>query len=333
MKTSLIAIAAALAVVAGTIYFTAPTKTNLDIPSPVYHSWRIWKQKQGKSYGTNSEEDYRMHVFYNNYKEVARLYHQETTAQFELNKFADLPQDEFASIYTGYKQNGLRSQRNVVMLDESNLKASVNWVDQGAVAAVKDQGHCGSCWAFSAVSSIETANYLGKKMSAVPTYSEQQLVDCAGGSYFNNGCHGGLMDNAFRYVESNPLQTEDDYPYRAMDGSCRKGNGVGTVSGYHDVQRGSASQLRAALNKQTVSVAIEADRSIFQFYKSGVLTSEECGTHLDHGVVAVGYGTENGNDYFLVRNSWGTSWGDHGYIKIGASNICGILSSPSYPDA
>merc|ERR1712100_858516 len=125
--------------------------------------------------------------------------------------------------------------------------------------------------------------------------------------------------------------TEDDYPYRAMDGTCNNYvNGSGTVTGYTDVPPHDADQMRAALDKQPVSVAIEADQSVFQLYHSGVLTSSACGTHLDHGVVAVGYGNESGEDYFLVRNSWGAGWGDQGYIKIGANNTCGILSQPSY---
>jgi len=333
MKSALIAITAALAVVAGVIYFTGPTKTTLGVPTPVYDSWTHWKQKNGKAYGTNSEEDYRLHVYAANFAEVGRISNEHPATEFELNKFADLPSDEFASIYTGYLGNSVLKQSKTVRLDESNLKDEVNWVTAGAVAAVKDQGHCGSCWAFSAVSAIETANYLQKNMSSVPTYSEQQLVDCAGGEYHNLGCRGGLFDYAFDYVEDHSLQTEDDYPYRATDNSCRSGTGVGTVTDFTDVEHMSASQLRAALNNQTVSVAIQADQSVFQFYKSGVLTSSACGTQLDHAVMSVGYGNEDGEDYFLVRNSWGASWGDHGYIKIGADNVCGILQSPSYPTA
>jgi len=333
MKTSLIAITAALAVVAGVMYFTGPTKTSLGVPTPVYDAWVHWKQKNGKSYGTNSEEDYRLHVYSNNYVEVMRISQEHPSTVFELNRFADLPSDEFARIYTGLMKPTVLQARKTVRLNESDLKDEVNWVTKGAVAAVKDQGHCGSCWAFSAVSSIETANYLQKNMSAVPTYSEQQLVDCAGGEYHNLGCRGGLFDYAFTYVQDHSLQTEDDYPYRGTDNTCRSGEGVGTVTDFTDVEHMSAPQLRAALNQQTVSVAIQADQSVFQFYKSGVLTSSACGTQLDHAVLAAGYGNEDGEDYFLVRNSWGPSWGDNGYIKIGADNTCGILQSPSYPTA
>ena len=142
------------------------------------------------------------------------------------------------------------------------------------------------------------------------------------------------MDYAFKYIESNPLELESEYPYTAKNGKCSytKSMGVGAVKSFTDVSSGSASQLKAALAKGPVSVAIEADKMIFQSYTSGVITSKTCGTQLDHGVLAVGYGTEDGTDYFLVKNSWGASWGDKGYVKIGQEgNICGILSQPSYP--
>jgi len=333
MKTTLIAITAALAVVAGVMYFTAPVKTTLGVPTPVYDSWVHWKQANGKAYGTNSEEEYRLQVYAANFAEVMRLSNTQSSATFELNKFSDLPSEEFATIYTGLIQKSGLRQNKTVRLDESNLKTEVNWVTKGAVAAVKDQGQCGSCWAFSAVSSIETANYLQKNMSSVPTYSEQQLVDCAGGKYHNLGCNGGLFDYAFTYVMDHSLQSEDSYPYRAADGHCKSGTGSGTVTDFTDVEHMSASQLRAALNTQTVSVAIQADQSVFQFYKGGVMSDPACGTQLDHAVLAAGYGNEGGEDYFLVRNSWGASWGLSGYIKIGANNTCGILQSPSYPTA
>jgi len=145
------------------------------------------------------------------------------------------------------------------------------------------------------------------------------------------------MDAGFDYVEDHSLETEAEYPYTAEDGTCSASDskGTGTVTGYTDVTPNSPAQLKAALNNQTVSVAIEADQLVFQFYSKGVITSEECGQELDHGVVAVGYGTEDDQGYFYVRNSWGADWGMDGYLKISDSsdNICGILSQPSYPKA
>ena len=139
------------------------------------------------------------------------------------------------------------------------------------------------------------------------------------------------MDFAFKYIERNPLQLESEYGYSARQGRCRydSSRGVGQVSAFKDVATGSASQLRAAVAQQPVSIAIEADQNVFQMYTGGVITSG-CGSRLDHGVLAVGYGVENGQDYFLVKNSWGPEWGVRGFVKI-APNQCGITNQASYP--
>jgi len=208
--------------------------------------------------------------------------------------------------------------------------ASIDWTTKGVVNPVKNQGQCGSCWAFSTIGSIESRSAIAT--GSLPDLAEQQLVDC---DKVDSGCSGGLMDNGFKYAEGAGLCTESSYPYTAQGGSCRAssctvGLSRGSVTGYHDVSA-STSALVSALNQGPVSVAVEADQMSFQMYSSGVLTSG-CGTSLDHGVVAVGYGTENGVDYFKVRNSWGASWGSNGYLLIGRSgNVCGIHSQASYP--
>jgi cathepsin L len=207
---------------------------------------------------------------------------------------------------------------------------SVDWTTKGAVTPVKNQGQCGSCWAFSTTGSTEGAWKLAG--NALASLSEQQLVDC---DKVDDGCSGGLMDNGFKFLKSNGACSESSYPYKATDGTCKQSScdmviPAGGVTGYTDVS--GESDLESAVAQQPVSVAIEADQSGFQLYSSGVFTGS-CGTQLDHGVLAVGYGTDGGQAYWKVKNSWGASWGDNGYIRMAkGTNQCGIGNQPSYPE-
>jgi len=221
------------------------------------------------------------------------------------------------------------------------LPASVDWSTKGAVTPVKNQGNCGSCWSFSATGALEGAYQI--KYGTLDSFSEQNLVSC---DRLDSGCNGGLMDRAFTWVKNNGgLCTESGYPYTSgttgQDGTCQTSctkNTKVAVKSYVDVTTNSDNALMSALVQQPVSVAIQANQPAFQFYKSGVLTGT-CGTRLDHGVLAVGYGTyTDGTDYYKVKNSWGTSWGMDGYVLIerGVSQSggqCGILNGPpSYPN-
>jgi len=221
----------------------------------------------------------------------------------------------------------------------SSIPASIDHTTLGSVTGVKDQGQCGSCWSFSTTGALEGAYH--KKYGTLESFSEQNLVDCDtirnGGK--DMGCNGGLMDNAFSWtIKNGGLASEASYPYVSgttkTSGTCSPKPLIANSKPlkYVDVAVNSDSALMSALAVQPVSVAIEADQAAFQLYKSGVFTAT-CGTNLDHGVLAVGYGSDNGVDFYKVKNSWGTTWGEGGYIRFARGisqkeGQCGILSGP-----
>jgi len=249
-----------------------------------------------------------------------------------INQFADLTPEEFK------KQLGMRKIGSYGCKPFSSTKAqpeSIDWRQQGVVTSVKDQGQCGSCWTFSATGAIESAWAI--KTEQLIDLSEQELVDCAGLRYGSNGCNGGQMNGAFRYIIENGQCADMDYPYSAKDGSCQKCDSIVHASSCYDVIPKDQISLKIAVAKQPVAIAIEADTRYFQLYASGILTNPDCGTELDHGVLIVGYGEENDQKYWLVKNSWGTTWGEDGYVKIARTEnisdagICGIAMEPSFP--
>jgi C1A family cysteine protease len=304
-----------------------------------YPTFTTWAALHGRSYAP-TERDYRETIYNRNLVKIVRHNGHNHSYWLTVNKFADLTREEFAKRVHGGYLNTSRP-RNVdwsLVYNKrvSALPSSVDWTSLGAVTPVKNQGQCGSCWAFSTTGSVESAWFI--KNGTLVSLSEQQLVDCSAAEG-NQGCNGGLMDYGFQYIIDNKgLTTEAAYPYTATDGVCVK-SGLpfgATIKSFKDVPTNSETALMTALVQQPVSVAVEADQDVFQLYGGGVMT-KKCGTNLDHGVLAVGYGTLNNQDYWLVKNSWGADWGQKGYIMLGrgtqygATGQCGIQMDPSFP--
>lgn len=294
-----------------------------------------------RTYDKNYSDDElltRLEIFKSNLDKINKHNNEEHTWKMSLNKFADLTSVEFKNLYTGYNKPALGFRRSGIKFDNldaisiEDLPDEVDWVSAGAVTGVKDQSQCGSCYSFSGIEAVESSYFL--KTGKLLTLSEQQVVDCSD-SYGDQGCNGGTMDAVFQYIIDNGICLEKDYPYKGVDGTCKKCSSVLKIDSFVDVTPNSEIALQQAVVGRPIAIAIEADQTSFQFYSSGVLTSN-CGTNLDHGTELVGYGTLNGIDYWKVRNSWGSSWGMDGYILL-ARNVkqkggqCGITQMASYP--
>ena len=237
--------------------------------------------------------------------------------------------------YLGAKPTTTEGLRTVLFSTGEGIPESVDWRSAGAVNAIQNQASCGSCWAFSSVAALEGAHFVAT--GELLKFSEQELVDCST-EEGNAGCNGGIMEGSFEYWQTHFAVLESDYGYKGRDGSCKYDSSTKTkveTTGYTEVTRQSASSMKAALAQQPVSVAIQANQLGFQFYSGGVFDNTNCGTDLDHAVNLVGYGTENGQEYFILRNSWGTSWGEAGYMKMAntgdGDGICGVLLNGVYP--
>ncbi|XP_078150063.1 senescence-specific cysteine protease SAG39-like [Carex rostrata] len=309
------------------------------VEMPMSARYEKWMAQYGLVYKDAEEKAHRFEIFKANAEYVLSVNREgNRTYRLGLNRFADLTNEEFKASYLGFKpkpsavKEETKVEQPFTYANLDNMPSEMDWRDHGAVTGVKNQNPCGSCWAFSSVAVIESIVKI--KTGQLMSLSEQEVLDCTG----KGSCQGGNMEEAYKFVIRNGgLTTESNYPYTKKQGLCnskRMSASAATISGYQMVQNSEAALLNAVAN-QPVSVALEGSGKDFQFYKGGLFTGY-CGNKLDHAVAVVGYGSSAGTNYWLVKNSWGSDWGEAGYMQmqrdIGSDGgLCGITLYASYP--
>jgi cathepsin H len=301
------------------------------------HYFNAYLSEYSKSY-SEEEYHYRHNIFLETLKRI-ELHNSnpEHTWKMGINEFSDWTDEEFMAKRVSEPQNCSATVGNYNPVRNVELPTSVDWRIYGVVSPVKNQGQCGSCWSFSTTGALESHWALQTGTRPPPDLSEQQLVDCAGA--FNNfGCNGGLPSQAFEYIKyAGGLTSEAQYPYTAKDGKCRSDYSVVAYAkgGSYNISLYDENALVQAIAENgPVSIAFEVI-SGFKDYKSGIYSSPACSTlpdHVNHAVLAVGYGVSGNQLYYIVKNSWGDTWGDKGYFLIQRGvNMCGVADCASFP--
>lgn len=335
MMTQLTVFALALATATGAFVDEYTVSKYFDVDEHQFRKFQEFTKSYDKQYTTHESLLHAYTTFVSNCEFIDS--YNSTTHTLEMNEYGDMTTHEFSRARQLMSVFKLPSKTTCSAFETSttSVPSSMDWRGK-AVTSVKNQGQCGSCWSFSSAGAMEGAYAVST--GDLIDLSEQQLMDCTW-SYGDFGCSGGLMDNAFAYAIDHGMCLEEDVPYLAENQKCVSMPQCDVVAKFtecFDVTPNNQVHLKEAVSFQPVSVAIEADTRVFQFYKSGIIDSDDCGTTLDHGVLVVGYGEDSGQKYWIVKNSWGSDWGESGYVRIARSEstddagICGIAMQPSY---
>lgn len=287
-----------------------------------------WAAKQNKQF--SSAEIIRRRAIFNMNKKFVERFNKDHSFELSVEgPFAAMTRSEYYKLLTALDVN---HEGDEFVYDKEQVTASsVDWRAKGKVTPVRDQAQCGSCYSFGSIAAVESRYLIAKGSSDTSIdLSEQQIVDCSA----NNGCNGGSLSTTYNYLKLVGCAAESAYPYTAKQGSCKSFTPIVRISGATRVKSGSEPALESAIEQGPVAVCIDASHASFQLYKGGVYDEPKCTQQISHAVVAVGYGTESGKDFYLVKNSWGTSWGEAGYIKMSRNknNQCAIASVAYYPN-
>lgn len=305
---------------------------------PVEQEFQMFLGQYGRNYYNEEEYQFRFSIFKTNYEYINKVNSQKKSYTLAMNKFGDWSDEEFDRLlnFTPYE-----NKAEAYVPSNVAIKESVDWVEEGTVNPIQDQGSCGSCYAFAALASIEHETSFFHK--DVLKYSEQQVVDCSTEEfgYENLGCDGGFMPYVYDYLTETQGCLAEEYPYTGNgDDTCRESECETKdfiVHDYQEVPANSAQAFKETAQYSVIATGITAGHKDFTYYKEGVFDLDDCSTENNHAVAVVGYGTdENGGDYIKIRNSWGANWGEAGYMRLSTKNdaeggVCGVFQYGSHP--
>jgi len=329
-----ITIATALAVTAG-VYKVSQAEPKQMYDVETMNTWSQWKQTHGRTYGTQSDESYRLSVFAKHHSDIKSANSNPNfTFKSALNKFSDMTSEEFKKTYLKYKNTFRLKKFESLKNNKMTVGASKDWTTEGAVTPVKDQGACGSCWAFSATGALEGLDYLLN--GTLRSFSERFFLIC-NKHYPDMGCNGGNSAITMMWTETNGVVVDSYMPYTPTDtGTCywSKYNSDFFNKDMIDVPHTDNDELVAAVDRQPISIAVAAEK--FMHYQNGIFNDWTCGTDLDHAILLTGYGESSEGKYYSIKNSWGVSWGESGYIRFARNTgksvgMCGITEAACYP--